>query len=93
MIFNQHFVDVAERHVRKGVHLELEGQIATRKWTDKNGVEKYSTEIVLPRFKGELEVLEKRDGKSDSQGHGQGDSGYGGGGIDEDSIPFGPSVL
>lgn len=56
-IYNEHLAKVAEQYLRKGMKVYLEGQIQTRKWTDKDGNEKYSTEIVLNRFKGELQIL------------------------------------
>lgn len=90
VIFDERLADVAEKYLRKGSKVYLEGAVRTRKWTDQSGQEKYSTETVLEKYRGELIML---DGKSSSQTHSQGDSGYGGGGIDEDSIPFGPSVL
>jgi len=93
-IFNPHLADVAEKYLRKGSKVYLEGQLQTRKWTDKDGAEKYSTEIVLTKFRGELVLLDGRadtGGASDSGGgsFGGGNSGYSGGGLD-DSIPFAP---
>lgn len=63
VIFNKHIADVAEKYVRKGSKVYVEGQLQTRKWTDKDGAEKYSTEIVLQNFRGELQLL---DGKKES---------------------------
>src|SRR6185503_10908298 len=60
VIFNPNLADVAEKYLRKGSKVYLEGQLATRKWTDKDGAEKYSTEIVLNRFRGELVLLDAR---------------------------------
>ena len=60
MIFNENLAKVAEQYLRKGAKVYLEGQIQTRKYTDKDGVEKYSTEIVLQRFRGELVMLDSR---------------------------------
>jgi single-strand DNA-binding protein len=59
VIFNEHIADVAEKYLRKGQKIYVEGQLQTRKWTDKDGAEKYTTEVVVPRFKGELTMLEK----------------------------------
>jgi single-strand DNA-binding protein len=56
-VFNDRLVDVIERYVTKGSSVYVEGQLQTRKWTDQAGVEKYSTEIVLSKFKGELTLL------------------------------------
>lgn len=63
VIFNQHLVKVAKDYLRKGTQLYVEGQIKTRKWTDKDGIERYSTEIVLPSFGGTIVML---GGKRDS---------------------------
>jgi single-strand DNA-binding protein len=57
VIFNEHLADIAERYLRKGSSVYLEGQLQTRKWTDQSGQEKYTTEVVLSRFKGELTLL------------------------------------
>ena len=65
VIFNDNLVTVAERYLRKGSKVYIEGQLQTRKWTDSSGQEKYSTEIVLQKFRGELQIL-------DSKGEGQG---------------------
>jgi single-strand DNA-binding protein len=83
VIFNEALGGVAEKYLRKGAKVYLEGQLQTRKWTDQQGVEKYSTEIVLSRFRGELQML---DGKGDSQPEPQG-GGNGGRDLD-DEIPF-----
>jgi single-strand DNA-binding protein len=57
VIFNEGLARVAEAYVKKGSKLYVEGQLQTRKWTDKDGVEKYSTEVVLQNFRGELVLL------------------------------------
>jgi len=57
VIFNENLADIAERYLSKGGSVYLEGQLQTRKWTDQSGVEKYTTEIVLQRFRGELVLL------------------------------------
>ena len=83
VIFNDNLVKVAEQYQRKGSKVYIEGAIQTRKWTDQSGQEKYSTEIVLQKFRGELTMLDGRgDGDRDSMGGGGGDygGGYGGGG-------------
>lgn len=66
-IFNQNLVGIAERYLKKGSKVYIEGQLETRKYTDKDGVEKYSTDVVLTRFKGELTLL---DGRSGGEGGG-----------------------
>lgn len=60
VIFNENLAKVAENYLRKGSKVYLEGQLQTRKYTDKDGVEKYSTEVVLQRFRGELVMLDSR---------------------------------
>ena len=57
VIFNDNIVKVVENYVKKGSTVYIEGALQTRKWTDQQGVEKYSTEIVVSRFKGELTML------------------------------------
>lgn len=62
VIFNERLADVAERFVKKGSKIHVEGALQTRKWTDQSGVEKYSTEIVLQQFRGELTLLDGKGG-------------------------------
>lgn len=62
VIFNENIAKVVEQYCRKGSKVYLEGQLQTREWTDKDGVKKYSTEIVIQRFRGELTLLDGRDG-------------------------------
>lgn len=83
VIFNEHLAKVAEQYVRKGSKVYVEGQIQTRKWTDQQGQDKYSTEVVLNRFRGDLQML---DSKGDRQGGG-GETPPGAGDLD-DEIPF-----
>lgn len=83
VVFNERLVEVAEKYLHKGSKLYLEGSLQTRKWTDSSGAEKYTTEIVLQKFKGEIVLL---DTKAD-EGTKQDVSGYGSGADDED-IPF-----
>jgi single-strand DNA-binding protein len=75
VIFNENLGRVAKSYLKKGSKVYLEGQIQTRKWQDQSGQDRYSTEIVLQRFRGELVLL-------DSRGGGGGGGGYGGGGDD-----------
>lgn len=63
VIFNERLADVAERFLKKGSKVYVEGALQTRKWTDQNGAEKYTTEIVLTRFRGELTMLDGRGGE------------------------------
>ena len=83
VIFNENLGRVAKSYLRKGSKVYLEGQIQTRKWTDQSGADRYSTEIVLQRFRGELVLLDARGGG----GGGGGD--YAGGGYDGGSSGFG----
>lgn len=73
VIFNDRLVDVVEKFLRKGSKIYIEGALQTRKWTDQQGVEKYTTEVVLQRYRGELTML---DGRNEG---GQGGGDYGGG--------------
>jgi single-strand DNA-binding protein len=70
VIFNDNLVKVAENFLRKGSKVYLEGSIQTRKWTDQSGTEKFSTEIVLQKFRGEIVML---DGKPGGEDAGQGE--------------------
>ena len=67
VIFNEHLAKVAENYLKKGSQVYLEGSLQTRKWTDQSGQEKYSTEIVIQKFRGELTML---DGKPETGGGG-----------------------
>ena len=77
VIFNENIVKVAEQYLKKGSTVYVEGALQTRKWTDQQGVEKYSTEIVLQKFRGELTML---DGRGDGDGGAREEGGYSGGG-------------
>ena len=59
-IFQEGLVRIAQQYLKKGSKVYIEGQLQTRKWTDQSGVEKYSTEVVLQRFRGELQMLDSR---------------------------------
>jgi single-strand DNA-binding protein len=72
VIFNDRIGDVAERFLRKGSKIYVEGALQTRKWTDQQGQERYSTEVVIGRFKGELTMLDTRGG---GEGSSAGESG------------------
>ena len=85
VIFNDNLVKVAENYLKKGSTVYIEGSIQTRKWTDQSGQEKYSTEIVLQKFRGELTMLGGRgagagSGDDDSASYGGGYSSGGSGG-------------
>lgn len=62
VIFNENLAKVAEQYLKKGAKVFIEGQLQTRKYTDNSGVEKYSTEVVLQNFRGELTMLDGRGG-------------------------------
>jgi single-strand DNA-binding protein len=62
VIFNENLGRVAKSYLKKGSKVYLEGQIQTRKWTDQSGNDRYTTEVVLQRFRGELVLLDSRDG-------------------------------
>ncbi|MCO6416210.1 single-stranded DNA-binding protein [Siccirubricoccus sp. KC 17139] len=87
-IFNQKLGEIAEKYLRKGSKVYLEGQLETRKYTDKDGNERETTEVVLSRFRGELTLLDGRGGGEAGEGGGYGErgsgrssgGGYGGGG-------------
>ena len=97
VIFDEKLIDVAEQYLQKGSKIYLEGQLQTRKWTDQSGVDKYSTEVVLQRFRGVLTMLDSKGdagGASGSDMSGDvGDSGDKSNGADpspdlDDDIPF-----
>lgn len=97
VIFNDRLVDVVERYLKKGAKVYIEGQLQTRKWTDQQGQEKYTTEVVLQGFKGELTMLDGRSGGGEMSGSGGngggGEMGYSGGSRGgnkdlDDEIPF-----
>jgi single-strand DNA-binding protein len=62
VIFNENLGRVAKEYLRKGSKVYIEGQLQTRKWTDKDGQEKYSTEVVLQNFNGNLTLLDSKGG-------------------------------
>ncbi|NBP74288.1 MAG: single-stranded DNA-binding protein [Alphaproteobacteria bacterium] len=101
VVFDQKLIEVAEKYLNKGSKIFIEGQLQTRKWTDQSGQEKYTTEVVLQRFRGEMVMLDTRSG---GQGGGYdsapdysggqpamaagGGGGIGGGDDLDDEIPF-----
>lgn len=64
VIFNDKLGEIAEKYLQKGSKVFLEGQLQTRKWTDQSGQEKYTTEVVLSRYRGELTLLDNKGGAS-----------------------------
>jgi single-strand DNA-binding protein len=83
-IFNEHLGKVASQYLRKGSKVFIEGQLQTRKWQDQSGADRYSTEVVVPKFKGELILLDKREADG-SRGAPQQPTGLD---ADMDSVPF-----
>ncbi len=92
VIFNENLGKIAQNYLKKGSKVYLEGQLQTRKWTDQEGNDKYSTEVVLQRYRGELTMLDSR-----SEGGGSfaddssalvKDKGSTGGADFDDEIPF-----
>ena len=83
VIFNENLGRIAKQYLRKGSSVYVEGQLQTRKWTDQNGNDRYTTEVVLQRFRGELTLLGGREGGG---GSGGGASNWG---EDRGSSPFG----
>ena len=103
VIFNENLGRIAQQYLRKGSKVYIEGALQTRKWQDQSGVEKYTTEIVLQRYRGEMTMLDSRADGGGGGGGGFGDSsggagggggggdfggGGGGGGDLDDEIPF-----
>src|SRR4029079_9142698 len=78
VIFNDKLAEVAQKFVRKGSKVYVEGQLATRKWTDQSGQERYTTEVVIPRFGGALTMLDGRGGQGGEASAG-GDDEFAGG--------------
>ena len=71
-VLNENLVGVIENYVKKGAKLYIEGQLETRKWTDKDGAEKYSTEVVLRPYRGELTLLDSKGSSSGGSSYGEG---------------------
>jgi single-strand DNA-binding protein len=87
VIFNDNLVKVAESFLRKGSKVYVEGALQTRKWSDQSGQEKFSTEVVLQKFRGELTML---DGKGEGGGGDRDEGGYAGGGSGGGGFSSGP---
>jgi single-strand DNA-binding protein len=98
VIFNDRLAEVAEKYATKGTKVYLEGQLQTRKWTDQSGQERYTTEIVLQKYKGELTLLDAKGGDTSGRhlaepsyetGSPSFEGPYGSGGANlDDEIPF-----
>jgi single-strand DNA-binding protein len=72
VIFDPQLVDVAKKYARKGSRIYVEGQMQTRKWTDQGGQDRYTTEVVLQRFRGGLRLLDRREGQQRGAANDQG---------------------
>ncbi|RZO30901.1 MAG: single-stranded DNA-binding protein [Rhodospirillaceae bacterium] len=80
VIFNERLADVAERYLQRGRQVYIEGQLQTRKWQDQEGNDKYTTEVVLGQYRGELQMIGGRgDGGGGGSDFGGGSGGSGGG--------------
>jgi single-strand DNA-binding protein len=75
VIFNENVANVAEKYLRKGRKVYVEGSLQTRKWTDQSGQEKYTTEVVISRFRGDLQLIDSR-AEGDAGGAGESSGGY-----------------
>ncbi|HJU16081.1 MAG TPA: single-stranded DNA-binding protein [Stellaceae bacterium] len=88
VLFNERLAEIAEKYLRKGSKVYVEGALQTRKWTDNAGQERYTTEIVLSRFRGELTMLDGARGGAPGGAAEPGyDEGYGGGFADAPAAP------
>ena len=93
VIFNERLAEIAEKYLKKGAKVYLEGALQTRKWTDNAGQERYSTEIVLQRYRGELTMLDGAGGgRGGSAGGPAMDAGYDEGFGDEPPARSAPSA-
>ncbi len=68
VVFNERVADVAEKYLRKGRKVFVEGTLQTRKWTDQSGAEKYTTEVVIDRFRGDLQLIDSNRGGEEEGG-------------------------
>lgn len=95
VIFNERLVDVCEKFLRKGSKVYVEGALQTRKWTDQQGTEKYSTEVVLQKYRGEIQMLDSRQEGTGREPQADYQAPLSGGGMPggddlDDPIPFAP---
>jgi single-strand DNA-binding protein len=87
VIFNERLAEIAEKYLKKGAKIYVEGALQTRKWTDNSGQERYTTEVVLQRFRGELTMLDSARGASGPPMEAGYDEGFG-----DEPRPSGPSA-
>ena len=65
VIYNTHLIDVAQKYLRKGSKVYVEGQLETKKWQDRDGTDRYTTEVVLKQFGGEIELLDRKPAEAE----------------------------
>ncbi len=87
VIFNENLIKVAQNYLKKGSKIYIEGQLQTRKWQDQSGQDKYSTEVVLQRYRGELTMLDSRASSEGGYAEGGAGTGAGGGGDNHSQLP------
>lgn len=87
VIFNENIARVAENYIKKGSKVYIEGKLQTRKWQDQNGADKYTTEVVLQRYQGELTLLDSRNSGSEGGGYSNDSFEGNGGGNSSSSAP------
>ncbi len=75
VVFNEQIAKVAEQYLKKGMKVYVEGALQTRKWQDQSGQDRYTTEIVLQKYRGELQMLDSRSEGGGARDYGEGDSG------------------
>lgn len=91
VIFNDNLAKVAEQYLKKGMKVYLEGQLQTRKWQDQQGQDRYTTEVVLQKFRGELQMLDGRgEGGGGQVGYDRGGNNQSAGGRNSDFGQSGP---
>ena len=90
VIFNERLAEIAEKYLKKGSKVYVEGALQTRKWTDQGGQERYSTEVVLQRFRGELTMLDGAPGRASAGPPIEG--GYDEGGFGDEPRASGPAI-
>ena len=78
VIFNENIAKVAEQYLKKGMKVYVEGALQTRKWTDQSGADRYTTEIVLQRYRGELTMLDSKNDGGGARDYGDGGGDFGG---------------
>jgi single-strand DNA-binding protein len=91
VIFNDRLAEVAEKYLRKGSKVYVEGALQTRKWTDNSGQDRYTTEVVLSRFRGDLTMLDGARGAAGGGGGPMDEDSYGGGNFAEEGAMPGPA--